>query len=1152
MYVNLHNHSCYSILDGLSPVEKIVRVSKDYSCPAVAITDHGNLHCIPEFFEAAKKIGQKPIFGCEVYIAPDYDIKERYFHLCVFAKNRVGYKNLCKLITKANIGTFNNGIKAFHYKPRIDFNWLVEHKEGLIITSACVSSELSYMGNYAYAVMNGDYQLSDKEKALKSYLAVISKFKAVFGDDYYIEIMHDDMGGEIGERQRIANEMANRWATPMGVKMVGTCDSHYLMAEDKRDHQTLLDINTNQLYYAPDESKRMVYKGDFHFKDPMEFLMEFGQDIAANTVEIGNKVENYSPYEDKFVLPAVRIPGTEEKTTSAKTAYEVLETRSWNGFSEKMMDGKLSYATIEQYEERLKYELSVFEKMELSAYPLALLEIIDFARSNGVPVGPGRGSSSGSLLCYLVGITQVDPLRFGLIFERFLNPDRVSMPDIDTDFGIFGRQKVIQFIRDNWGEDYVSLICTFNTYGLRGAVQAICRIMEIPHSTASAITKTISEDDLEATWDSSYEKYPEFKSEVNKLQKPYRDDLEKAVKAMFGKPSNLGIHAAGVLISSKPISEVAPLVKAKDGVAVQYSFDFCEKFGLLKMDILGNRNLDVIYETCRLVGIKDPIDIPLDDAKAYQTICKGRLAGMFQIEKSKQFKEVCIRLQPTEFEEIVDLVSLYRPGPIENGDLERYVKRKKDPEYEMDTTISHPVFRDIVSTTRFCVIYQEQILNIAKSLAGYTYGRADDLRSGIGKKIKEKVEAHRTTIIDGLQKHSNFSEADALKIWELIVTSARYSWNKAHGVAYGYITYWTAYLSANYPGEFFSAYCNCDIDQDKQRTYISESKSRGISVSVPNINKSGTGYVYTGNTIYYGIQAVRGIGENTAKLIVQERDKNGDYLSVDDFRKRIPSKACNIAMLLNLIGAGAFDSIHGGRGSRQNLYGQTERKDYPTTSFQNMLIGNEVWTNEAECKALGMPVSSNPLDQFSDEIKAEGAFGITELLTSAEQHGLSRDDIGTCRIAGILTSMRKTVTKKSKRAMAFGTLMDPDGEIVDVVFFPDAFEPVASWLAVNKAVIVAGELEDKQGQGAGTANLKAKNVIQLGQRQPYCVAFTVSDAFQAAWYGSQALAPSAGLIAAKASFSSSILMEMVPEGQRYVPVMREYPNFAKEDVKFIY
>lgn len=1131
----------------------IVKTAKDFALPAVAITDHGTLHCVPEFYDEAKKAEIKPIIGCEVYIAPDHNEVDRYFHLVLLAQNRQGYKNLCRLITMANTAKLPNGNEAFYYKPRISFDWLETYGEGLIVTSACVSSELSWYGIEAHTMLESPTSTAfEKEVALKKYLDVMSRFKGLFKEKYFVEIMHDDMGGDIGIKQRMANDMARKWAHTAGVKLVGTCDSHYLLPADKRDHQTLLDLNTKQLFYAPEESKRMVYKGNFHYKSPDEYIAEFGVQIAKNTAEIAAMVEHYSPYEDKFVLPAVRVPGTDRKTIDATEIYGILEQKGRTGFIKAMMEGRLVYATIEEYETRLDYELSVFKKMEMSAYPAALLEIVDFAKSAGIPVGPGRGSVSGSLLCYLVGLTQVDPLRFGLLFERFLNPERVSMPDIDTDFGIFGRPRVIQFIRENWGEEYVSLICTFNTYGLRKAIQDLCSIMEIPHSTAMAITKTISEDDIEATWDSALEDYPEFKKETTKLPPSVLVDLERSVKAMYGKPSNLGVHAAGVLISSKPIYEVAPLAKAKDGVAVQYQFDYCERFGLLKMDILGNRNLDVIYDTCKKVGIADQINIPLDDKASYELICRGRLAGMFQIEKSKQFKEVCIKLQPSQFDEIVDLVALYRPGPIENGDLNRYVKRKFDPEYELNETIADPTFRKILDKTRSCLIYQEQIMEVAKQLAGYSMSKADDLRKAIGKKDKEKMATHETPILAGLKEKSNFSEADAKTIWELIVTSGRYSWNKAHAVAYGYITYWTAYLSANYPGQFFASYCNMDIDQDKQRIYISEAKSRGCGVSVPNINKSIIGYTFSDNMIYYGVQAVRGIGENTAKLIVQDRDQHGPYLSVSDFRNRIPAKACNSSMLMSLVAAGAFDSVHGGRLGRRHLYEMVENKDYPSTTFKIGIPSDEGWLIEMEGKALGLSVSVNPLEQYSDEIKAERAQTVSQTLMDADHADMVGADLGTTRIAGVITSLRKTVTKKQKRQMAFGTLMDNEGDIVDVVFFPDAYEPVAHWLKVNKAVIVSGELEDKQGQGAGTANLKAQVVIQLGMRKPYCVAFTVADVFQASWFGEQSLEQKEGLVQARATFASNELIDMVPEGQRYVPIMKDYPNFGPNEVQLIF
>lgn len=1157
-YCNLHNHSQYSLLDGLSPVADICKLAADFGMDAVAITDHGNLHAVPEFYDAAQKYGVKPIFGCEVYVAPPPGLKLNYYHLCLYVKNIEGYRNLCKLVTKSNVGVFPDGrdapVNVFGRSiPRICWEWLEECRAGLICTSACVSSELS---KSALA-----FSLRPSEDGLAQYTSVMRRHAELFGDDYMAEMMHDDMGGEIGDAQRIANEMVRQYAPLAGIKIVGTCDSHYLLPADKRNHQTLLDLSAHQKYYEPEELKRMVYKGRFWFKNPMEFLLEFGNDVAANTNEIAAKVEHFSPYVKKFVLPSVSTPFG--KTSDPDQAYAVLEAKGLAAFNDMVVAGKIPHEFDNSaYIERLRYELGVFKKMGMSQYPLALLEIVDFARGAGIPVGPGRGSVSGSLLCMVLGLHQVDPIKYGLYFERFLNADRVSMPDIDTDFGIFGRPAVIDFIRRNWGNDYVSLICTFNTYGLRKALQEVCKIMDLPYSTSAAMSKGLKEDDIEATWDTAMEQYQEFKAEIMKLEPGVRKDLEQAVKALHGKPSNLGVHAAGVLISSSPISLVAPLIRAKDGVAVQYSFDHCEKFGLLKMDILGNRNLDAIYgalralnddvkvaqDVSRAIGL-DPTNIPLDDPKTYDLLCQGRLNGIFQIEKSRQFKEVCIRLQPRAFDEVVDLVALYRPGPIENGDLERYVKRKTDPTFEMDDTISDPVYRRILDKTRSCLVYQEQIMEVAKQLAGYSMSKADDLRSAIGKKDKDKLAKHEPTIISGLVSYG-FSEDDAKKVWGMIVTSGRYSWNKAHSVAYGMITYWTAWLSANYPGEFFSTYCNMDIDQDKQRVYIAEARSRGAKVSGPNVNVSTKGYAYRDGVVYYGIQAVRGVGDAAADAIIAERAARGPFLSLSDFRRRIAPKVCNKSVVRGLAEAGGFDGIYG-IDDRQALCQSIENEVYDYTQQAQPTPANLQFIREAESKSLGFSVSFDPLAQYADEIVAENAMTVAEALTMATDANDAGADLGEVKVAGVITNLRKTVTK-NKDPMAFGTLMDSSFDLVDFVIFPKAYDKVSEWIDKNKAVLVRGELEDKQGMGSGTSNLKVSSLTQLGVRHPRFMQFQIADVFQAIWYNGLSKVQQAGMVEARATFTTSALIDMVPEYTRYVPVLAQYPNFSAGSFRPVY
>ena len=1146
-YVNVHNHSQYSLLDGFSSVKSIVLASKDYSCPAVAITDHGNLHAVPEFHDVATKHGQKPIIGCEVYLAPTHpslDGKRRYHHLILLAKNRAGYKNLCRLATLASTSdeVLADGHTGFYYKPRIDFNWLADHREGLIVSSACVVSELSRRAIDFYAA-------KDKNLALQNYLEVIERYKSVFGEDYYLEVMHDELTGDIGEQQRMANEMVRRWAPLHGVKIIGTCDSHYTHQNEHRHQQTILDLSCGQKYYDPAIVKRMAFEGKFWFKNPDEYVQEFDQDTANNTLEIAAKVEIYSPFEDKFVLPAVKLsesvqyaPGAEVLVSNDPApCYSELVIQAIRGFKKLGARGKLIHAKMEEYTERFDHELSVINGMEHSAYLLACTEIINFARGEGIPVGPGRGSSSGSLICYCLGITQLDPFRFGLIFERFLNPGRITMPDIDMDFSKLRRQEIISFVRERWGDDHVALIATFNTYGIRKSIQDVAKIMDLPHSAANAMTKSFSDDDIKLEWDEAYKKYPAFRKEVDTIESPMREDFEAACKAIFGKPSNLGVHAAGVLISANKITDVAPIIKSKKNLMVQYSFEYCERFGLLKMDMLGLRNLDAIFGAAEKAGLGDPIDWPLDDKNTYDLMCSGRLTGMFQIEKSKQFKEVCVRLQPREFDEIVDMLSLYRPGPIENGDLEKYVRRKTDPEYKMDTTIADPRYRSILSETRFCMIYQEQILNLVRELAGYTYSKADLVRRAIGKKDREKLLAEKDGVVTGFQSSGGFTLEDAEKIWSMIETSAEYSWNKAHSAAYGHIMYWTGYLAANHPGIFFAVYCNCDIDQAKQRMYINEAKSRGVKIAPPDINTSDTGFVYKDGTIYYGILSAKGVGGVASKAILKERAKNGSFLSMADFRTRVAKKSCNKAMVQALVQAGAFDSMYG-ISRRKNLFQSVFVDDFDTPFGQIIEDYDELWLRVAEASALGIVLSVDPLKPYMNEIKSSYATNIHEALHQE----------GQVRIAGTITNYKKVLTKKKRDPMAFGSITDQQGEIVDFVIFPKTFAYCANWIGPNEPVIIIGDIVDEQGHGAGTANLRASLVQRLGSRIPVVINFNITTPFQAMWFNNLPKEKAAGCVEARAIFPSSDLQDSVEVGQRYAPMDGPYQNFQESDYSYVY
>ncbi len=1043
-FVHLHNHTHYSFLDGACKIEDIVLKAKELKFPALAITDHGNMCGVIEFYQTCIKHGIKPIIGFEAYVASGSrhtkekvkGRKEPDYHLTLLAKNLTGYKNLIYLSSRGYI-------EGFYYHPRIDKQILAEHSEGIIVLSGCKTGEIP------------SYILENKfEKALET----AKWFKEVFGEDFYLEIQYHGLADEQAIIQGIA-EIANK----LDIPVVATNDVHYINKEDWEAHDVLLAIQTKKQI---DDKDRLRFEGkEYYLKSYDEMYVLFGNDFPEalkNTVEIAEKCNLELKFDEKH-LPEFKIP------SEFKSDNEYLEYLAREGLKKRFGE-----KVTEEIKERLKFELDTIKKMKLSSYFLIVQDFVNFARKNGILVGPGRGSAAGSLLTYVLGITNINPLKYGLFFERFLNPERVSMPDIDIDFEDTRRDEVIEYAREKYGKDRVSQIITFGTFGARAVIKAVARVMGISFQKSNELTKIIPPD---ANLKEYLEENPELKKIINSSPE-YKKMWEIACK-LEGIISNSGKHAAGVVISDKNLEEYLPLYKAsKDDVEItQFDMDTLKEIGLLKVDFLGLRTLTVVKECINMIkeneGIEIDIDnIPLDDEKTYKLLHEGKTFGVFQVE-SEGMTDLMKRAKPEKFEDIAVLIALYRPGPIRSRMVDSYVLRKNGEE---KITYPDPSLKEILEETYGVIVYQEQVMKITQIIAGFSLGKADIVRRAMGEKDPEKMAAVKDEFIEGAKKRG-FSEDKAEEIFNNLAQFAEYGFNKSHSVAYAMLTYITAYLKANYPEYFWAALLTSEINKiEKLGKYVSVCKKNKIKIKKPDINESHFSFQVKKENgekyITYGLGGIKNVGKKI-ESVIKEREKNGKFKDIMDFFTRVNPKTLGRKTIESLAKAGAFDCFNIPRKqiviNYDKICSKVESKLKKAQIGQMGLFDLQEKSNESEIKTifnlddewernellkyekevLEVYMSAHPLEAYERTIKK---------YTNINLENLNKYPVGfSCSLGGIITS-KKVIRTKEKKNMAFVKLENFEGEI-ELVIMPDLYEKVKNLIDVDRVVIAKGILQ---------------------------------------------------------------------------------------------
>ena len=1051
-FIHLHLHTQYSLLDGAIRHDDLFSLAREYKMSALAMTDHGNMFGAIEFYEKAQHYGIKPIIGCEVYVAPesrfdkgrDSGTTEASFHLILLVKNIKGYKNLCRLVTSAYL-------EGFYYRPRVDKELLRAHNEGLIALSSCLHGEVPYLLNSG-----------NKEKALK----VAEEYKAIFDNNRFFLELQDN---KLPEQKRV-NEGLLEISKRLNIPLVATNDCHYLRREEAKAHDMLLCIQTGKTVNTAD---RLKFKTDeFYFKSPQEMEASFSAypEAVRNTIEIAERC-NLELKLKEYHLPVFPAPDGEDIGT-------FFENQARYGLEERLrrMNEKGEDAEGQRwhYYERLEKELKVIKAMGFSGYFLIVGDFINFAKKRNIPVGPGRGSAAGSLVAYALGITNLDPIKHNLLFERFLNPDRISLPDIDIDFCIEGRDDVIKYVSQKYGKDNVSQIITFGQMKAKAVIRDVGRVMDIPYAEVDKIAKLIP-NILDITIDGAVKQEPRLKELIDKDAKV--KELIGVAKTLEGLPRHASTHAAGVVISNKPLIEYMPLYKGpkEDVITTQYDMKAVEKIGLVKFDFLGLKTLTVIDKTLKLVKEKRGVELDienlnLDDADTYRLLSSGNTDGIFQLEKSGA-KELLRKLKPETFEDIMSVVALNRPGPLQSGMIEDFIKRKqgKAPiKYEL------PQLKDILANTYGVIVYQEQVMEIAKVLADFSPGDADVLRKAMGKKLPEEMIIQREKFIDGAKKNK-IDQKKTEKIFDLMAKFAGYGFNKSHSAVYALIAYQTAYLKAHYPVEFMAALLTSEMgDTDKVIKYISECRDMGIKILPPDINESRMDFTVIDDKIRFGLAAVKNVGEAAIDVILKTREEEGQFTSIIDFCTRVDLRKVNRRVIESLIKCGAFDSMGVKRAQMMASLDkimdisqalQRDRDNGQISIFHAMgsngagavaaieLPQIEEWHEgqllSYEKEAIGFYITGHPLEKYMKELK---------YLTNTDTNDIKeKQDEAEVSIAGIVTVVREINTKKGDR-MAFATLEDLNGSL-EVILFSDVYKNSISYLGGDVPVIVKGKID---------------------------------------------------------------------------------------------
>ena len=1049
-FVHLHCHTEYSLLDGANKVDKLFHRIKMLKQPAVAMTDHGNMFGAVEFYREAISHGIKPIIGCEIYVAPtsrfekkgvDRGPKEYNNHLILLAMNRDGYRNLCKLVSLGYM-------EGFYYKPRIDKELLKELNGGLIALSACLQGEVSQ------ALSSGNVEKA--KTAAESYLSI-------FGDRYYIEIQDN----KLAEQEKV-NRLLVEMARDLSVPVVATNDCHYGERDDFHAHDVLLCVQTGKT--VTDDNRLKLETDELYLKSAEEMISGFDYCPGAveRTLEIAERCHVEMEF-GKYHFPTYTPP----KEISLD---DYLDELARSGLKERLADIEEPELRA-SYLERLEYELGVIKRMQFPGYFLVVADFINYAKQNGIPVGPGRGSSAGSLVAYALKITDLDPIRHVLLFERFLNPERRSMPDIDVDFCIRGRAQVIQYVKDKYGADRVAQIATFGTLKAKAAIKDVGRALGFTFAETDMIAKLIPapKQGFDYPLTESMKMEPRL-PELMKSDPRVKTLIEHALR-LEGLVRHASTHAAGVVLSNLPLVDHLPLFVDKEGgIVTQFDMSCVEKIGLVKFDFLGLKTLTLIHDCLKLIestqGVKIDLErLPLDDKKTYRLLCKGNTTGVFQLE-STGIREMTVKIRPNCFEDLVAILALYRPGPLDSGMAEEYIKRKHGKE---NFKYLHPHLEPVLKDTYGVIVYQEQVMQIAQILGGYTMGDADILRRAMGKKDPDEMAAQRERFVEGARK-KNIDEKTATEIFDQMETFARYGFNKSHSAAYALVSYQTAYLKSHYPVEFMAALMTSEMgDTDKVIKNLAECREKGIEVLAPDINESRSDFTPVGAKVRFGLAAVKSVGEKAVEVILESRRRDGAFESLFDFCRRVDLTAVNRRVIENLINCGAFDSTQVSRARMIGALdeairaGQAHQRDEASNQIDIFsLLGTpgkgpnrpgdvypqvKDWSQQEllvfEKEALGFYITGHPLDKYERVIKrviSGTAAGIKE-----------RPVTGEVKLAGVVSALKLRNTKKGDRYGSFN-LEDKTG-FLEVIAWPEIYKKSSALLGADDPIFIKGKLE---------------------------------------------------------------------------------------------
>ena len=1102
-FVHLHIHSEFSLLDGANRIKDLPVRAKELGMDAIALTDHGVMYGAIDFYKACKKEGVKPIIGCEVYVAPrsrfdkEPNIDNRYNHLILLAKNQQGYKNLSKLVS---IGF----VDGYYYKPRIDLEVLEKYHEGLICLSACLAGAVNQ------ALLNGQQEKAEE---------VALWHKKVFGEDYYIEIQNNGI-----KEQVLANQKLIQLARKLDIPLVATNDAHYLKKEDAYNHEVLLCIQTGK---RMSDADRMRFETDeLYVKSPEEMIEYFKAfpDAIENTVKIADKCNVEFEF-GHTILPNYDVP------PEFPTHYDFFKKICDDGIKKRYGENP-----TKEILERAEYEIGVIKKMGYVDYFLIVWDFIHYAKTHHIPVGPGRGSGAGSIIAYAMEITDIDPMQYGLLFERFLNPERISMPDFDVDFCYEHRQDVIDYVSRKYGHDHVSQIITFGTMSARMVIRDVARVLDVPYADADSLAKMIP-NELHITIKKALEQNKEL-AQKYETEETVKKVLDIAM-GLEGMPRQASTHACGIVITKEPVDTYVPLYVRDNQISTQYIMTTLEELGLLKMDFLGLRTLTVIQDTIDLVKQNKGIDVEFDkemaDPKVYKLWQEGKSCGIFQFE-SQGMTNFMKELKPDCLEDLIAGVSLYRPGPMDQ--IPRYIRGKQNPGHNEYT---HPRLEPILNVTYGCMVYQEQVMQIVRDLAGYSLGRADLVRRAMGKKKLDVMAKEREVFIHGqVDENGNvevpgcvrngIDEKSANKIFDEMAEFAKYAFNKSHAACYAVVAYRTAYLKTYYPAEFMAATLNSFLGNlDKIPQYIDECKLLGIEILKPEINRSNTKFTVEDGKIRFGLGSIKNVGTVPVDNIVKERNQNGPFKSFTDFCERIADEAVNRKCIESLIKAGTFDEFEQTRSTllasfesivdsiqsskKKGMDGQVSMFDLGSTEekeelkeIQYTFEEHEELPNKEllslEKEMLGIYISGHPLEKLRTQIEMQTNINTIQLRQIDEQMNsqIRMEEVTNnetnkfadgqrVKYAGIITSIKKKYTKNNK-IMAFVTIEDLYGT-AEIICFENAYINAGESLVEDNIVLVDGRLSIREDD---TTTIIANEIRDFGERRQKILSLDITEA----------------------------------------------------------